>query len=508
MSEESASAAYDPERDEQEHRRVRLAKLAELERRGIDPFPMRVDRTHTAAEALAAYRAEAGAAQAEVAVAGRIVTQIKRFGKLAFAHVADASGRIQLMFKLDALGAEQFELLNLVETGDFLQARGPLLKTKTGETSVEVCSFAIIAKALRPLPEKWHGLTDPEKRFRQRYLDLIANERSRQTLVTRSEIVSSMRRFMDGRGFVEVETPVLHPLYGGAAARPFETYHNALERKLYLRIALELYLKRLIVGGLDRVYEIGRNFRNEGVDRLHNPEFTMMESYQAYADYRDVMAMVEEMLATIARDVHGTTRLSFRGHELELQPPWRRLPMDEAIWEHAGVDYRKHADAASLREAARSAGLAVADDWSCGKILDELVSTRVEPNLIQPTFLVDYPVEFPGSTLAKAMPGRPELVERFEGYVGAFEICNAFTELNDPRDQRARFEEQVARARAGDDEAHPFDEDYIVALEHGMPPTGGLGIGIDRLAMLMTDQPTIREVIFFPHLRDVGAESE
>jgi lysyl-tRNA synthetase class 2 len=494
--------AYDPQREEQEHRRVRLEKLRELERRGVDAFPMRVERTHTAGEALAAFR-EGAEEQVDVTVTGRIVGQIRDLGKLVFARLADGSGSIQLMFQVNVVGEEQFELLKrLIDPGDFLQACGRLLKTRTGEISVRVERFGLISKALRPLPEKWHGLTDPEKRYRQRYLDLISNERARQTLLTRSKIVVSLRRFLDARGFVEAETPVLHPVYGGAAARPFETYHNALDRKLYLRIALELYLKRLIVGGLDKVYEIGRNFRNEGVDRQHNPEFTMLETYEAYVDYRHVMAMTEEMVATVARDVLGRTRIEFRGQEIELKPPWRRLPMREAILEFTGVDFAEHPDGASLREAGRGAGLPVADDWSRGKVLDELVSNFVEPRLIQPTLLIDYPVDFPGSTLAKRQPQDPTLVERFEGYVGGMEISNAFTELNDPRDQRARFEEQAAAARSGDDEAHPMDEDYIVALEHGMPPTGGLGLGIDRLAMVLTDQPSIREVIFFPHLRE------
>jgi lysyl-tRNA synthetase class 2 len=495
--------AYDPGREEQEHRRVRLEKLAELERRGVDAFPMRVERTHTAAEAVAAFRAEEGAEPAEVTVTGRIVGQIRDLGKLIFARVADGTGSIQLMCQLGRMGEEQFDLLKrLVDPGDFVQACGPVMRTKTGEISVQVERLRLISKALRPLPDKWHGLTDPEKRYRQRYLDLVANDRARQTLVTRSKIVASLRRFLDERGFIEVETPVLHPVYGGASARPFETYHNALERKLYLRIALELYLKRLIVGGLDKVYEIGRNFRNEGIDRQHNPEFTMLETYEAYVDYRQVMEMAEQMVAGVARDVLAGSKIQFRGHEIELKPPWRRLPMREAILEFAGVDFAEHPDAESLREAARAAGLPATSDWSRGKTLDELVSNLVEPRLIQPTFLVDYPVDFPGSTLAKRQPEDPTLVERFEGYVGGMEICNAFTELNDPRDQRARFEEQAAAAQAGEDEAHPMDEDYIVALEHGMPPTGGLGLGIDRLAMVLTDQPSIREVIFFPHLRE------
>ncbi|HEV8632983.1 MAG TPA: lysine--tRNA ligase [Chloroflexota bacterium] len=490
------------EPDPNEHRRVRLEKLQELERRGIDPFPARVERTHTAAEALAAFvdRAEA---QPTVAVAGRIVSELRRMGGLVFCHLADVTGRIQLAFKADVLGAERFELLDLIDRADFLEARGRLFRTRRGEITVEVHDYRVIAKALRPLPEKWHGLTDVEKRYRQRYLDLITNEDARRTLITRSKIVAAIRRFLDARGFLDVETPILQPLYGGAAARPFETYHNALDRRLYLRIAIELYLKRLIIGGLDKVYEIGRNFRNEGISTKHNPEFTMLESYEAYADYQDVMAMAEEMIATVAGEVLGTTRITFKGQEIELRPPWRRVPLLEAIFEYAKVDVEKHPTRDALAAAAGEAGLPVGPDWNRGKILDELVSTRVEPRLIQPTFLVDYPVEFPGSTLAKRRPGRDGLVERFEGYAGGFELCNAFTELNDPRDQRTRFEEQAAAGRAGDQEAHPLDEDFLIALEHGMPPTGGLGVGIDRLTMFLTDQPSIREVIFFPPLRTI-----
>ena len=477
------------EQEQQEHYRVRLGKLEELERRGVDAFPVHAGRTHTAAEALAAF-----GTGLEVAVDGRIVTQIKRFGKLIFCHLQDVTGRIQLAFKYDVLGADCFQMLELIDSGDILEARGPLFKTKTGEITVEVRAYRLLAKALRPLPEKWHGLTDTEKRYRQRYLDLITNEDARRTFIVRSKVVSAIRRFLDARGFLEVETPVLQPIYGGAYARPFVTHHNALDRQLYLRIAFELYLKRLIVGGLDKVYEIGRDFRNEGIDRLHNPEFTMLETYEAYADYRDVMAMVEEMIPAVAQDVLGKTTITFKGHEIDLRPPWRRLPLLKALEDVAGVDL------ADLPGSAARLGLQVVADWSRGKILDELVSNFVEPKLIEPTFLIDYPIEFPGSLLAKRKPENPELVERFEGYVGGFEICNAFSELNDPRDQRARFLDQ-----RGDEEASPMDEDYVLALEHGMPPCGGLGIGIDRLLMLLTDKPTIREVILFPQLRTTSA---
>lgn len=475
--------------EQQEHYRVRLQKLAELEARGVEPFPVHSSRTHTAAEALALFPSEQ-----EVVVAGRIVTQIKRFGKLIFCHVQDITGRIQLAFKVDALGEECFEQLELLDTGDVVEARGPLFQTRTGETTVEVREYRLLAKALRPLPEKWHGLTDTEKRYRQRYLDLITNDEARRTFVTRSKVVAAIRRFLDVRGFLEVETPVLQPIYGGAAARPFVTHHNALDRRLYLRVAFELYLKRLIVGGIDKVYEIGRDFRNEGIDRLHNPEFTMLETYEAYADYRGVMEMVEQMISTVCREVLGTTRVTFKGNEVEVKPPWRRLPLLDSLRE-VGID------PSDPIEAARQKGLPVTFEWNRGKAFDELISNFVEPRLIEPTFLIDYPVEFPGSLLAKRKPENPELVERFEGYVGGFEVCNAFSELNDPRDQRARFHEQ-----RNDEDANPIDEDYLLAMEHGMPPCGGLGVGIDRLLMLLTDQPTIREVILFPQLRTIEAE--
>lgn len=475
--------------DEQEHYRVRLGKLSSLEQRGVDPYPVHSDRTHSAAQARALFPSGE-----QVVVAGRIVTQLKRFGKLLFCHIQDITGRIQLAFTLDALGDECFKMLDLIDTGDVVEARGPLFQTRTGEITVGVREYRLLAKALRPLPEKWHGLTDTEKRYRQRYLDLITNEDARRTFVTRSKVVAAIRRFLDARGFLEVETPVLQPIYGGAAARPFVTQHNALDRRLYLRVAFELYLKRLIVGGIDKVYEIGRDFRNEGIDRLHNPEFTMLETYEAYADYRGVMEMVEQMISTVCQEVLGTTGIVFKGHQVELTPPWRRLPFLDALRE-IGVD------PSDPIEAARRKGLPVSGDWNRGKAYDELVSNFVEPRLIEPTFLIDYPVEFPGSLLAKRKPGNPDLVERFEGYVGGFEVCNAFSELNDPRDQRARFHEQ-----RNDEDANPIDEDYLLALEHGMPPCGGLGIGIDRLLMLLTDHPTIREVILFPQLRTIEAE--
>jgi lysyl-tRNA synthetase class 2 len=374
-----------------------------------------------------------------------------------------------------------------------------MFRTRTGEASLHVEAFEVLAKALLPLPEKWHGLRDVEIRYRQRYLDLIANPAVREVFITRSRIVTAIRRFLDERGFLEVETPVLQPLYGGAAARPFTTYHNALDRTLYLRIADELYLKRLIIGGLDRVYEIGLNFRNEGISTEHNPEFTVIELYQAYADYHDIMRLVEEIYATVAQEVLGTTRITYQGKAIDLTPPWRRVTMRDAILEHTGVDIEAHRDLEALWRVARERDLPVGKKPTWGKMVEEIFSACVEPTLIQPTFVLDFPVEV--SPLAKKKPDAPHLVERFEFFIGTLECGNAFSELNDPLDQRERFEAQRRDAAAGDEEAHPLDEDFLTAVEHGMPPTGGLGFGIDRMVMLFTDQPSIREVILFPQLR-------
>jgi lysyl-tRNA synthetase class 2 len=375
------------------------------------------------------------------------------------------------------------------------------MKTRTGEISVELRELTLLSKTLRNPPDKWHGLTDVEARSRQRYLDLIANDTSRQVFLTRSRVVSTIRRFLDERGFVEVETPILQPIPGGGAARPFATESWALEATMYLRIALELYLKRCIGGGIERVYEIGKNFRNEGVSFKHNPEFTMMELYQAYADYRDIMALTEEMVAHTAQVVLGTARVARGETVLDFTPPWPRLPLRTAIKEHSGVDYGDYRDAESLRAAAANVGLQPDRTWSRGKVMDELLTAFVEPKLPQPPFLVDYPTDFPGSTLAKGKPDNPDEVERFEAFAGGKEIAKAFSELNDPRVQRERFEQQVRARQQGDDEAQPFDADFLLALEHGMPPTGGLGVGIDRLTMLLTDQHAIRDVILFPQLR-------
>ncbi len=478
--------------------RARLAKLEGLERAGVRGFPTTFDRTHLAREIEAQFEQLQGQ---RVCVAGRIGV-FKTFGrKLAFVFVQDASGQIQLVLHPQDLPEEALRVYEGLDPGDFVGARGTVIKTRTGEVSVEVTDLTFLGKSLRNPPEKWHGLTDVETRYRQRYLDLLSNEETRQIFLTRSRIVSAIRRFLDARGFVEVETPVLQPIPGGGAARPFATESHALGSTMYLRIALELYLKRCIVGGIERVYEIGKNFRNEGVSFKHNPEFTMLELYQAYADYRDIMELTENLVADAARVAVGTTLVPWGDGTLDLAPPWPRLSLRAAIAEHAGVDYADHPDAASLRAAAAGAGLSPDPHWNRGKVMDELLTAFVEPRLQQPTFLVDYPTDFPGSTLAKGKPGHPEEVERFEAFAGGMEIANAFSELNDPRVQRQRFEEQVRARHEGDLEAQPFDADFLVALEHGMPPTGGLGVGIDRISMLLTGQRSIRDVILFPQMR-------
>jgi lysyl-tRNA synthetase, class II len=480
-------------------REARLRKLAELRASGVEPFPYQYRRTHLSGELHARYDALVGQ---EVAVAGRLVGGRRLMGKAGFVHLQDGDGRIQLYCRLDALGPEGFALFKDLDVGDFVGARGTLMKTKMGEVSVEVHELTLLAKSLRPLPEKWHGLTDVEKRYRQRYLDLIANPDVQQVFRVRSRTLQAVRTLLVARGFQEVETPVLQPIPGGGAARPFGTYYNALDRTLYLRIALELYLKRCVIGGIERVFEIGRNFRNEGLSFKHNPEFTMLELYEAYADYHDVMALTETMIATVAEKVLGTTKITYGEHEIELAAPWPRVPLRDAIRERTGVDYAA-LDDDGLRAAARGAGLRVEPSWTRAKTIDELLSVFVEPRLIQPTFLVDYPVEL--SPLAKRKRDDPTTVERFECFIGGMEVANAFSELNDPLDQRERFEAQVRARQAGDDEAQPMDEDFLEALEYGMPPTGGLGVGLDRLVMLFTNRQSIREVILFPQLRTITA---
>lgn len=483
----------------------RLNKLVRLRDRGISPYPNRYHRSHTTEQAINLLKeTEADQAQADaVSVAGRLMA-IRRMGKSSFADLRDGSGKIQLLFQdTHRYDSEKLELFKDLDIGDIVGVSGGLLRTRTGEATVKVDDFTILAKSLQPLPEKWHGLSDVDKRYRQRYLDLIANAEVSEVFKARSRVITAVRHFLDRRGFTEVETPVLQPFAGGALARPFVTHHHALDQDFYLRIALELYLKRLIVGGLDRVYELGRTFRNEGVSTRHNPEFTMLESYEAYADYRDVMAMLETMVSEVSEQVLGTTDIEYGDTVIHLKPPWARISLRDAVKEYSGIDFVSYPTADLLRQQIQKRGMEVDPQKNWAKLVDELISTFVEPNLIQPTFLLDYPLSM--SPLAKTKPGEDRVVERFEAFIVGMEIANAFTELNDPEQQRERFEQQL-RDRQGmnsdDEEVWSIDEDFLQALEYGMPPTGGLGVGIDRLVMLLTNQQSIREVVLFPQLRD------
>jgi lysyl-tRNA synthetase class 2 len=486
---------------------ARRQSLADLRAAGIDPFPPRAGRTHSAAEALAAFDETLDDAQQDrqptVSVAGRMLSP-RLMGKAAFVHLQDASGRVQVYVRRDDVGDEQFTLFKRLHPGDFLWARGPMFKTRSGEISVHAREIRLIAKAMRPMPDLYHGVRDKELRYRKRYLDLIANRESFDRLLARARVVSAARHFLDGRGFVEVETPILQSLYGGAHARPFTTHYNALDEEYFLRIALELYHKRLLIGGVDKLYEIGRVFRNEGVSRKHNPEFTMLELYWAYADYHDIMGLVEHLVASLATTLYGAPTITQGDRTIDLTPPWSRRTLREAILERTGIDFAAYAPgdeparSALLREAGER-GLALPEQTPRGKIIDELLTTFVEPYLIEPVFLLDYPLEL--SPLAKKKGDDPTLVERFEAFAGGVELGNAFTELNDPEDQRRRFEAQQADRAAGDAEAHAFDEEFLEAMEYGMPPAGGLGIGMDRLAMFLTGAEHIRDVILFPQLR-------
>ncbi len=482
-----------------EEEMLRRKKAEALREMGINPYPPRSKRTHTAAEAKKLFEEGKLKEDQNVSLVGR-VRFIRKMGKASFAHIEDGSGRIQIFLRINDLGEEKYNFFKkMVDVGDFIGVTGPIFRTKTGEITCKVLDLEILTKTLHPLPDKWHGLKDVEVRYRHRYVDLMMNEDVRQIFVTRAKLVRAIREYLDSNGFLEVETPILQPIYGGAAARPFITHHNQLHQDLYLRISFELYLKRLIVGGYERVYEIGRDFRNEGVSYKHNPEFTQVEFYEAYTDYRGVMKRAEEMIAYAAEKALGTLKIEYEGHEIDLTPPWRRLSLREAILEASGIDYDEYPTAESLGEAMREKGLSVDPKASRAKLIDSLIGTFVEPNLIQPTFLVDYPVEM--SPLAKRSPENPNVAERFEGFIGGMEICNAFSELNDPDDQLERFKEQAKARAAGDEEATPIDEDFVLALRYGMPPTGGFGMGIDRLTMVMTGKPSIREVILFPHLR-------
>jgi len=497
--------------------RVRLQKLARLREIGADAYPRRVRRTHTTQQAIQAFEAAGDGSPDEVEVVGRL-RSIRRMGKVTFAHIEDGAGRLQLYLKADDLGPEAFSVFNDVfDLGDFVHARGTMFRTKTREATLHAASVGMLAKAISPLPaakEETVGgervvhaaFSDPEARYRERYADLAVNPDVRQIFHTRAAVIRALREFLDARGFVEVETPILQQIYGGAAAKPFVTHHNQLHQDLYLRISFELYLKRLLVGGLERVYEIGRDFRNEGVSFKHNPEFTQLEFYIAYADYRAVMELTEHMIAYVAEQSVGGTTIQYRGHSIDLTPPWKRQDLRSALRQASGIDIDEHPSADSLRKAMIANGHQPSESSTRGKLIESLLASQLEPELIQPTFIYDYPRDI--SPLAKSKEEDPNTVERFEGFVGGFELCNAFTELNDPLDQEQRFLEMGRDYASDDEQRHPMDEDYLRAMRYGMPPNGGFGMGVDRLTMLLTNQSTIREVILFPHLRTRSKDGE
>ncbi len=488
--------------------RERHRKLDELVHAGVPAYPSRYDVTACAADLLRGYGSvpeEGIAAAPPVAVAGRLVS-IRSHGKTSFAHLQDRSGRIQIYLREDEVGDESYRFFDKVDVGDFVGVGGVLFRTKTGELTIRVRTWQFLSKALHPLPEKWHGLSDVETRYRQRELDLLANPRVREIFETRSRLIAEIRRFLEARGFLEVETPMLQREAGGAVARPFVTHHNALDIPLYLRIAPELYLKRLVVGGMERVYEINRSFRNEGISTQHNPEFTTVEFYQAYADYTDLMELTEQLLHYLLRTVRGGEEMSYRGERIAWTSPWARLTFLDSLVKVGGL---RPADLATRESAAATAlerGLPVLSRWGWGKIVEQLFEKCVEPALVAPTFIYDHPVEV--SPLAKGKDSDPRLVQRFEFFVGGMEVANAYSELNDPVEQRRRFEEQQGQREAGDEEIPGIDEDFLRALEHGMPPTAGEGIGVDRLVMLLTDAPSIREVILFPLLKPEPPDSQ
>ena len=474
---------------------VRLQKLEQLKQKGVDPYAPRYKADHYSADIMDRFEALEGK---EVSVCGRIVS-IRAHGKATFAHLQDYKGRIQIYLRLDQLGEERYTLFNLCDLGDFIGCRGIVFRTQKGEITINVSDYRFLSKSLRPLPEKWHGLKDVDLRYRQRYLDLIVNEDVRQTFIKRSKIIQGIREYLNDQGFLEMETPVLQTIAGGALARPFITHHNALDMKLYLRIATELHLKRLLVGGLDKVYEIGRIFRNEVISTKHNPEFTSVEIYQSYADYEDMMALTENMVYQVALQSLGTGKVSYQGEIIDLTPPWPRETMVDVVRKYAGVDFNDIADVDAAYQAAKNAGLELEKGLTWGEVLNEFFEAFCEEQLRQPIFVKDYPIEV--SPLAKKIESDPRLTYRFEGFIVGYEVANAFTELNDPIDQQERFVQQLAKREAGDDEAHVMDDDFVTALEHGMPPAGGLGIGIDRMVMLLTDNVSIRDVILFPTLR-------
>ncbi len=492
--------------------KIRLQKLEELRAAGVDPYPTRAKRTHTSAQAIAAFEADE-TQQVHATLVGRL-RSMRQKGKLTFAHIEDGYGKVQLLFRVNEVGAERLELVNrMFDLGDFIEATGVMFRTKAGEVTLHVHDFKMLAKSITPLPPdkdvtkengtvvRYATLEDPELRARQRYADLAVNPDVRETFRKRAAIIKALRTFLDDHGFLEVETPILQPLYGGAAARPFVTHHNELGQDMYLRISFELYLKRLLVGNLERVYEIGRDFRNEGVSFKHNPEFTQLEFYWAYADYLQVMELAEQMIAYAAQQALGTTKVKYGEYELDFQPPWKRLELRQGILETSGIDIAEHKTAEALLKAIKEKHPSTVPNPKAtrGKLIDFLLNEFLEPTLIQPTFLYNYPRDI--SPLAKSIPGDPLTVERFEGYVAGFELCNAFTELNDPLDQEQRFIEMGRDYEADDAEKHPLDEDYLRAMRYGMPPNGGFGLGVDRLTMLFTNKHSIREVLLFPALR-------
>lgn len=486
--------------------------MRELREAGIEPYPPRSTRTHTSVEALTRYAEieddlEDGRDSEQITVAGRVQT-IRDMGRSIFTHLEDGHGRIQIYLRKNGLLESDIALFSdYVDRGDFIEARGCLFRTRTGEITLEVAHWRMLSKAISPPPEKWHGLSDVEERYRRRYVDLLSNPEVREVFRTRTRMITAIRSYLDQQGFLEVETPTLQPLYGGALARPFTTYHNSLEQTFYLRIADELYLKRLIVGGFERVYEICKDFRNEGIDRNHQPEFTMLEFYVAYADYESVMQLVEEMLEYVVTELTGGTTVEYGGEVIDFKRPWRRVGLSDAIYEASGIDFEKHRTQPELYEKAREVGVDLPPDTPWPKIVDELLKTFVRPKIVQPTFAIDYPVEL--SPLAKLQAGSDLTVERFQPMVAGAEIGNGYSELNDPFDQYRRFQAQVEQRNAGDDETMPIDIDYVEALMYGMPPTGGFGLGIDRVAMLLTNQRAIREVILFPALRSTtGHDSD
>jgi lysyl-tRNA synthetase, class II len=492
--------------------KIRLQKIDDLHAAGVEAYPTRAERTHTSLAAIAEFeKAEPLGQEVKVTLAGRI-RATRTMGKISFAHIEDGAGKVQLFFRSNDIGQERLDFFNKhLDIGDFIQATGVMFRTKTGEVTLQVKDFKLLAKAVSPLPAdkdetlpdgtvlRHAALEDLELRARQRYADLAVNPNVRAVFRKRAATVKALREFLDDRGFLEVETPVLQPLYGGAAAQPFVTHHNELEQDMYLRISFELYLKRLLVGNLERVYEIGRDFRNEGVSFKHNPEFTQLEFYWAYADYLQVMELTEQMVSYAARHVLGTQKITYQGRELDFTPPWKRLELRAGVKEVSGIDIGEHSTAQSLFKAIARTGKMPDPKATRGKLIDFLLSEFLEPTLIQPTFLYDYPRDI--SPLAKSKPGDPLTVERFEGYVAGFELCNAFTELNDPLDQEQRFLEMGRDYAADDEEKHPMDEDYLRAMRYGMPPNGGFGMGVDRLVMLFTDRHSIRDVILFPALR-------